>query len=100
MKKYILAAILCVIPFTIYAPETSTDDEVIVVESIPISTEKLYSTEQSPYIVVKDWGKYKVINLNNALWIPTFFKRKHEAEKYADDMNISYAKEYIYMVAQ
>ena len=91
MKKYIFAAILCVIPFSVYAPEAS-DTTIVETEFVPVQTDTLYSTEQSPYVVVKDWGKYKVINLHNALWTPTFFKRKTEAEKYADDMNISYAK--------
>ena len=100
MKKYIIAAILCVLPFTVYAPSITEEEITVVEETTSINTDYLYSTEHSPYVVVKDWGKYKVIHLDDALWTPLFFKRKHEAEKYADNLNISYAKEYIYLVAQ
>lgn len=100
MKKYIIAAILCVMPFTVYAPNTNQSEVTVAQEFVPVSTEHLYSTEHSPYVVVKDWGKYKIVHLDDALWTPLFFKRKKEAEKHADNLNIAYAKEYIYLVAQ
>lgn len=100
MKKYIIAAILCVLPFTAYAPSMATNEAIVAQELSPVSTEHLYSTEHSPYVVVKDWGKYKIVHLDDALWTPLFFKRKKEAEKHADNLNIAYAKEYIYLVAQ
>lgn len=98
MKKYILAAILCVLPFTVYAPEA---EEVITVnEKQEINFSNFYSTEESPFIVVKDKGRYKIINIHNVLFIPQFYKKKVEAELVADTMNIEYAKEYIVLTAQ
>jgi hypothetical protein len=100
MKKYILAAILCVLPFTVYAPNNDKNEEVVVAETAPINFDTFYSTEESPYVVVKDTGRYKVINLHNVLFIPQFYKRKVEAELNADRLNVQYAKEYIVLVAQ
>ena len=75
-------------------------EELVEVTTTPVDSEVFYSTEESPYVVVKDTGRYKVINLHNVLFIPQFYKNKVEAELNADRLNVQYAKEYIVLVAQ
>lgn len=103
MRKFLLTFGVVAVPFvaqapTVFTPEqqvTIIDDSVsrgtiVVEESVPQPPLQLNTTvkqELDSYHVVKEWGRYKVINVDNVLEVPEFFKRKSEAVEFAKTMN-------------
>ena len=100
MRKFLLTFGVVAVPFVAQAPTTFIAEvneqpaiaieEPVVEESIAKPTLQLNTTvepELDSYHVVKEWGRYKVINVDNVLEIPEFFKRKSEAVEFAKTMN-------------
>ena len=58
---------------------------------IKIEPEVMINTDiehkDDSYYVVKTWGRYKVINVDDVLEVPEFFRRKSEAIEFAKNMN-------------
>ena len=96
MKKFLLTFSVLVIPFIAQAPTMfenkaepmALQAKIEVEPKIVINTVEEQPVEDS-YHVVKEWGRYKVINVDDVLEVPEFFRKKSEAVEFAKDMNNS-----------
>lgn len=93
MRKFLLTWGVLAVPFVAHAPTAFTPEvkeEVVIEETLPEPTLQVNTTvkqELDSYHVVKEWGRYKVINVDNVLEVPEFFRRKSEAVEFANSMN-------------
>ena len=93
MRKLLIIISILIIPFIAQAPEMfkNTGKSVDLATKIKIEPEVMINTDiehkDDSYYVVKTWGRYKVINVDDVLEVPEFFRRKSEAIEFAKNMN-------------
>jgi len=96
MRKFLLTWGILAVPFVAQAPtmfEPPAEEGKVVIEekqpepSLQINKNVEKEPEVDSYHVVKSWGRYKVVNVDDVLEVPEFFRRKSEAVEFANTMN-------------